>query len=151
MKKSCFLDHIISINLEHNTMKNLSVLLLFAILLFSTSCNKSTDSTSSEFSNSLKLGTGFSTTFDLAGEGTTFQHGTNIYFRLESKDDMAGSPVRINVKGSGVDVNFDFQNPQSYGHILISAFSVTNSGSYTATGILTTGNKTVASINFTVK
>ncbi len=135
-------------------MKKLIGLLLLIIMIAS-GCDKKSDSSSSdEFSNSLKLGTGMNASnFTLTGEGTVFPSGTAIYFRLESKDDMAGSPVRISVlqTGSSTPETHDFPSLQSYGHLYMSSIYVMNPGSYTATGILTSGSKTVASISFTVQ
>jgi hypothetical protein len=127
--------------------------LLLVIILINSGCTKS-DSSTDEFSNSLKLGTGMNAgNFTLNGEGTVFQRGTTIYFRLESKDDIAGSTVRIAINeiGTAVYANRDYPSAQNYGHISMSSFSVANPGNYTATGTLITGNKSVASINFTVQ
>jgi hypothetical protein len=122
----------------------------FAILLVAMACEKD-DSPSDTFSNSLTLGTGLnpSNLFELTGEGTSFPAGSLVYFRLESKDDMAGSPVRLNFKSGGTDIsNIDYPSLQEYGHIYLSSFTAPVAGNYTATGILTEGNKTIASINF---
>jgi hypothetical protein len=97
--------------------------------------------------------------FTLINEGTAFTRlGANvtIYFRLESAIDMGGSNVTIKVEkessGTWSDYNsFTFTNPQSYGHILLSAFSMPDAGSFRATGILATGSVTVASKAFTVQ
>ena len=112
--------------------------------------DKSTDS-SSEFSNSLVLGTGMSG-FAIVGEKTTFSDSTMIYWRLESADDMKGSTVEIQVSKSGSGVGtFSFPNPQSYGHIMLSGFYHTfGKGSFRATGKLVTGGKTVAFKDYTV-
>jgi hypothetical protein len=130
---------------------------IFSILLISMvviSCSKKSDSTSSEFSNKLTLGTGLNSSnlFELTGTGTSFVVNTYIYFRLESVDDMGGSKVRIKIdKQDGTAYNsIDYPNPQSYGHIFLSSFMITAPGSYKATGILVTGTKTIASVNFTV-
>jgi hypothetical protein len=122
-----------------------------------TGCTKSP--TSSDFSNKLGLGTGLNPAnlFQLSGEGTSFTGApVSIYFRLESKDDMGGSAVRIAIAkmaGSSyvADTSFTFQNPQSYGHIFLSSFTLSTAGSYQATGVLVTGNKTIASKAFTVQ
>lgn len=130
-------------------MKNYAGI-IFAILLLATGCEKD-DSPSDTFSNSLTLGTGLnpSNLFELTGEGTSFPAGSLIYFRLESKEDMAGSPVRINIKAAGSDIdNIDYPVLQEYGHIYLSSFTAPVPGNYTATGILTTGNKTIAMITF---
>ncbi len=130
-------------------MKNYAGI-IFALLLLVTGCEKD-DSPSDTFSNSLTLGTGLnpSNLFELTGEGTSFPAGSLIYFRLESKEDMAGSPVRINIKSAGIDViDLDYPSLQQYGHIYLSSFTAPAAGNYTATGILTTGNKSVDEINF---
>jgi hypothetical protein len=132
-----------------------------ALLLLSlaTGCKKEDSGTSSDqFTDNLKLGTGMSaSTFTLTGEGSTFTATPNtmIYWRLESKDDMAGSAVTIKIeKNTGgtytTSASFPFANPQSYGHIMMSAFPWNQTGSYRATGILTATNKTVATKDFTV-
>ena len=133
-------------------MKKISVLLLLTIVAIS--CSKKSDDTTTSYANKITLGTGFSSTnfFELSGVGTTFPALSNIYFRLESTDDMGGSTVRIKIdKQDGIPFDSqDYPNPQSYGHILLSNFMVDTPGNYKATGILLTGNKTVASINFTI-
>jgi len=123
-------------------------------------CKKDDSGTSSDqFTDNLKLGTGINaTTMTISGETTTFPATANnmIYWRLESKDDMAGSSVSIkiekNVGGTFSTVQtYPFPNPQSYGHIMLSAFPWSTAGSYRATGILTIGNKVVATRDFTVQ
>jgi hypothetical protein len=69
---------------------------------------------------------------------------------------MGGSAVKIAIAkmaGSSyvADTSFTFQNPQSYGHIFLSSFTLSTAGSYQATGVLVTGNKTIASKAFTVQ
>jgi hypothetical protein len=94
---------------------------------------------SSSFKNSLTFGTSFGGTgFDLVGENTTFSiamlgAGSQLYFRLESADDFAGRAVRLYFNSIN---NKDFIPPQSYGHILVSAFTITNPGTYTVQGDL---------------
>lgn len=125
--------------------------LLLAFLLMVIACEKD-DSPSDTFSNSLTLGTGLNpdNLFELTGEGTEFNGGSLVYFRLESTADMKGSPVRIKIKEGAADViELDFPSLQESGHIYLSSFAVPIAGHYTATGILTVGNKEVASINFT--
>ncbi|MCX6246274.1 MAG: hypothetical protein NTW10_00940 [Bacteroidetes bacterium] len=129
------------------------ILFLLLILLSVVSCSKKSDSTSTGYSNKLTLGTGLNATnpFELTGVSTTFPVSTTIFFRLESVDDMGGSKVRIQVDhqdGTPYVTVPDFDNPSSYGHIFLSGFSLPDKGSYKATGILVTGNKTIASINF---
>jgi hypothetical protein len=97
--------------------------------------------------------------FTILNEGTTFTRpGANvtIYFRLESAADMGGSNVTIlvetNSSGTWSNYNsFTFTNPQSYGHIFLSSFSIPDAGSFRATGILVTGSATIASKAFTVQ
>jgi hypothetical protein len=132
------------------------ILFLFLVALAFVSCSKKSDnsSTATTYSNKLELGTGLnpSNLFQLIGTGTTFKLLNSIYFRLESADDMAGSPVRIQIDTqSGTSVaTYDYPSIQSYGHIFLSSFAVEVPGNYKATGILVTGNKTIASVNFVV-
>ena len=131
-------------------MKKFSFLLIIILFLFG--CSKKSDN-SSAYSNSLQLGTGMNAaTFQLIGVGTSFAAESTIYFRLESSDDMEGSEVKIQIdKQDGTPFNtFTFSNPQSYGHIFMSSFSIGDPGNYKATGILTKGTKTIASTNFTI-
>jgi hypothetical protein len=135
-------------------MKKIFSLLFIALVIIS--CSKKSDTATSEFSNKLSFGTGMSSTnsFELTGTGTSFATSGFIYFRLESMDDMAGSKVRIKITkqdGTEFESPADFDNPQSYGHIFLSAFQApTVAGTYTATGILVTGNKTIASVVLTI-
>jgi len=133
-------------------MKKILFLLLISFLAIS--CSKeSDDSSSSEFSNSLTLGTGVNyTNFTLTGAGTSFSKNSTVYFRLESSDDMAGSKVRLTFDKDGTFYSTapDYDNPQSYGHIFISGFSLPDAGSFKVTAILVTGNKTIATANFTL-
>jgi hypothetical protein len=139
-------------------MKRTVFYLLLGICFASLNCNKNPSNANSGYSNQLTLGTGMSG-FTLINQGTTFTRlGTNvtIYFRLESAGDMAGSNVTIlvekNSSGTWSNYNsFTFTNPQSYGHILLSSFTMPDAGSFRATGILAAGNVTVASIEFAVQ
>jgi len=94
---------------------------------------------SSSFRNSLTFGTSFGGTgFDLVGESKTFSltalgSPPQLYFKLESAEDMAGRAVRLYFDSI---TNKDFTNPQSYGHILLSAFAVSNVGTYDVQGYL---------------
>lgn len=99
------------------------------------------------------------TGFVLIGESTNFTmigSSINLYFRLESKDDMAGSSVQTKIEkstssGYSHQQTFTFENPQSYGHIMLSSFSHSfGKGEFRASGILVNGNKFVASINYSV-
>ena len=134
-------------------MKKIFFLLLITLAIVS--CSKKSDNTSTAtYSNNLTLGTGLNPNnlFELTGAGTSFTAPAVIYFRLESADDMAGSAVRLKIdQQDGTPISSqDYSNPQSYGHIFLSNFTITRTGSYVATGILVTGLKTVASVNFTV-
>lgn len=128
-------------------------MLALALALAFAGCDE--DDSSDSFSNQLTLGTGLNgnNAFELVGEGTVFPAGSLIYFRLESKDDMNGSMVRIRIQNLGTATTQDFDYPalQDYGHIYLSSFTIPAAGSYSATGILISGNKTIASINFTLQ
>ena len=140
-------------------MKQKILTLLLAFLcLYMSGCKKDESPTGSEFANKLALGTGMSG-FNLVGEATSFTligSSITLYWRLESKDDMAGSDVQIKIEKSAVSgytlqQTFTFQAAQSYGHIMLSSFSHTfGKGDFRASGILVNGNKTVSSINYTV-
>jgi len=138
-----------------DSMKKLSVFLLVVFVIV-TGCSKSTTS-SSEFSNSLILGTGM-LGFTITGETTSFTGSpVVIYWRLESKDDMKGSAVDISIEqmtdnGYVTKNTFNYPAIQSYGHIMVSSFAhYSGKGSFRATGKLTDTNKTVASKEYTVK
>jgi len=89
----------------------------------------------SNYKNSLTFGTGIGGTgFDLIGESTTFSVGLlgstgQIWFKLESADDMAGRAVRLYFN-DGTYQQKDYTNPQSYGHILLSSFRITDTGTF---------------------
>lgn len=133
--------------------------ILFAsgvIILAAAGCNSGSSTKSDTFSDSLMLGTGMNG-FNITGETTTFTSDALIYWRLESKDDMGGSTVEIQISKSGSSgfeqVNvIPYTNPQNYGHIMLSSFKHTyGPGSFRATGKLVTGGKTVAYKNYTVQ
>jgi hypothetical protein len=142
------------------TRSFLSILTTVLLMSLLAGCKKDDASTNSDqFTDNLKLGTGINASnLTIAGETTTFVGTPNnmIYWRLESKDDMAGSSVTMkiekNVSGTYTTVqSFPFQNPQTYGHIMLSAFPWSQTGSYRATGILTANSKVVATRDFTVQ
>jgi hypothetical protein len=58
-----------------------------------------------------------------------------IWFRLESAEDMAGRAVRLYIN-DGTYAQEDYINPQSYGHILLSSFRITDVGTFTVKGYL---------------
>ncbi|HTY36423.1 MAG TPA: hypothetical protein VMH23_04890 [Bacteroidota bacterium] len=134
---------------------------IILLLLNAGGCKKSDSTTSSDtYTDNLTLGLGLNSTnlFQLVAQGTTFSMTPNlmIYWRLESKDDMAGSAVTIKVEkltnGTYSTVlSTQYPNPQSYGHIMLSSFPITSAGSYRATGILVNGSKTIGTCNFTVQ
>lgn len=139
---------------------SLSVLLVLALL--GTGCKKDDESTNAgdTYTNKLTLGTGANyQTFSLTGETTTFTRvgGTiSIFWRLESAADMGGSGISIKVEKNtsgtlSAFATYPYSNPQNYGHIVLSSFSMTAAGSYRATGILTANNTSVASVDFTVQ
>ena len=143
-------------------MNKLTLAMTAALLLLCFSgCKKDDASTNADqFTDKLTLGLGLNSSnlFQLTGETTTFTATPNlmIYWRLESKDDMAGSAVTIKIEklvsGTYTTVqSIPYPNPQSYGHIMLSSFPMTQTGSFRTTGILTTGTKTVATRDFTVQ
>ena len=130
---------------------------LMGITLIMSGCKKEEDAEEEQFTDILALGTGMNG-FNLVGEATTFYltgGSLNIYWRLESMDDMAGSDVRIliekNITGSFQVIDtVDFNNPQSYGHIMLSSYNHNyGAGNFRATGILITGMRTIASKEYT--
>ncbi|MBN1398138.1 MAG: hypothetical protein JXA06_08935 [Bacteroidetes bacterium] len=135
----------------------IKILIILLVFIFS-GCDESDSPTSTDqFTNKLTLGTGMDG-FTITGETTNFNltgGSVTIFWRLESSADMAGSNVNIVIhdlssSSTANDISFTFTNPQSYGHIMLSSFALTNSGSYKATGILVNGNLTVASKDFFV-
>ena len=115
------------------------LLCVFAFLLVGTSGCGSSKSSDSEFSDSLTFGTSLGGTgFDLIGEGTSFSVATTtgtLWFKLESSADMAGRAVRLYIN-DGTYATKDYTNPQSYGHILLSSFRITDTGAFTVKGYL---------------
>jgi hypothetical protein len=95
----------------------------------------------SDFKNSLTFGDGIGGNgFTLLNEGTTFSVATmgstgQIWFKLESSADMAGRAVRLYIN-DGTYAQKDYTNPQSYGHILLSSFRITDVGAFTVKGYL---------------
>lgn len=137
------------------------------VVLSVSGCNKKDESTptqsdeqSSQYTNKLTLGTSMvASAFTLGGETSTFtrQGGTAaIFYRLESAADFAGAGVSIKIeKQSGSSYStigtYPYANPQAYGHIIMSAFAVTDAGSYRATGLITASGASIASTTFTVQ
>ncbi len=137
--------------MKRQTISISSIIIAICILTITLSGCTNDDQSKNEFQNELTLGTNLNAAnlFELTGTGTTFSPGT-LFFRLESADDMAGSLVSIRITSESTDTTMTFSNPQSYGHIFLSSFTLSKTGNYTATGGLVTGNKTIASINFTI-
>lgn len=118
----------------------ISKLVLVSIVLFGfIHCED--DNNDSDFKDELKLGTGM-TGFELTGEDSTFiQTGGSIflYFRLESKEDMAGRTVVLDFLTSGGSLinTITRPNPQEYGHIMLSSFEwLGGTGNFTVKGYL---------------
>jgi|WetSurMetagenome_2_1015567.scaffolds.fasta_scaffold34827_3 hypothetical protein len=144
-------------------MKASVIIIISLFFIIASGCKKNSSnpaSGDSQYSNKLTLGTGVDySKFLISGEGTSFYKiggSVQVFWRLESANDMAGSNVNIKIeKQSGgtylSDTTFSFANPQSYGHIMISSFIITKTGNFRATGVLTNGNTTVASKEFTVQ
>jgi hypothetical protein len=124
-------------------MRTLFISLLVGLLLVSCS-SKSSDSGGAcgGFSNDLRFGTGMGGNgFDLSGESTSFSvasvnAGHDIWFRLESCDDIASRFVRLYIdSGTGTNAapygQKDITLPQTYGHITVSSgIRITDVGSY---------------------
>jgi hypothetical protein len=133
--------------------------IIIMVVVFMNGCKKDSSATSSsdQYTNQLTLGTGMNG-FNITGETTSFSRiggQANIYWRLESAKDMGGSSVTIAIdkQGSGGFVSYysqTYPSPQSYGNIMLSSIVIADTGSFRATGILVTGNVTVATKNFTV-
>jgi hypothetical protein len=135
--------------------------LLFALTLVIVlaGCKKDDPTSSSDqYTNKLTLGMGMSG-FTITTEATVFYAvagRATVYWRLESAADMAGSSVTMKIErqAAGVfvtDTSITYTNPQSYGHIMLSSFTLPRTGSFRATGLLATGTVTVASQTFTIQ
>jgi hypothetical protein len=113
----------------------------FCLISFLVLASAGCGSNNSDFNNSLTFGTGFGGNgFDLINPGTSFSvaaEGTTgaIYFKLESAADMAGRAVRIYIN-DGTYATHDYPSLQSYGHILLSSFRITDTGTFTVKGYL---------------
>ncbi len=135
--------------------------LAISICLILTACKKDDPASSSDqYVNKLTLGTGMNASnFTLVGEGSSFTRGASyalIYYRLESVNDYGGAGISIKIeKQSGSNYTtvgtYSYPNPQSYGHIIMSSFTVTDVGSFRATGLLTNTSNVIATANFTVQ
>lgn len=142
-------------------MRFFQALLVVAVVFSFSACKKDDPASSADqFTNKLTLGTGMNASnFTLTGEGTVFTRlsGTaTIYYRLESAADFGGAGVSIKIEkqsGSSYTVvgTYPYTNPQNYGHIIMSAFAITEIGSYRATGLLTATSAVVATATLTVQ
>jgi hypothetical protein len=89
-----------------------------------------------QFTNRLTFGTGIGGNgFDLVNEGTTFTATPDIWFKLESAEDMAGRAVRLYING-GTYGTKDYKPTQDYGHYFLSSFRITDVGTFTVKGNL---------------
>ena len=83
----------------------------------------------SQYTNNLTFGTGIGGNgFELVNEGTAFT-APDIWFKLESADDMAGRAVRLLIN-DGTYGTKDYQQAQDYGHYLLSSFRITDAGAF---------------------
>jgi hypothetical protein len=130
--------------------------LLLSLGLAACGGSKSSTKPADEFTNALTVGTGLSG-FTLVGETTSFSGApVQVYFRLESADDLGGSAIEIRVeKKTGgayqASQTFPFANPQSYGHLFLSSFTLSTTGEYRANGVRVSTGATIASREFVVQ
>lgn len=143
----------------HN-MRSITTILVVLLVLLLSGCKKDDPTSSDQFTNKLTLGTGMNASnFTLIGEGTVFTRVGNsatIYYRLESAADFGGAGVSIKIEkqsGSSYTVvgTYAYSNPQSYGHIIMSSFGVSDIGSFRATGLLTATSIVVATTTFSIQ
>jgi hypothetical protein len=139
-----------------------SIVLTIAVLscVVLSSCKKDDATTNTDtYTNKLTLGTGANVSnFTLTGEGASFSRLGGvavIYWRLESAADYGGAGVSIKIEkqsGSAYTTvgTYPYANPQNYGHIIISSISVSDAGTFRATGLLTATSAVVATAAFTV-
>lgn len=141
-------------------MRFLTTIFIIAVMFILSSCKKDDSSTAAQYTNKITLGTGMNASnFTLTGEGSVFTRASSaatIYYRLESAADLGGAGVSIKIEkqtGSTYSVvqTYAYSNPQNYGHIIMSAFNVTDVGSYRATGLLTSSSTVIAATTFTVQ
>jgi hypothetical protein len=141
-------------------MRSFIYVLVAASLVMLSSCKKNDPASPADsYTNKLTLGTGASlSTFALTGEGASFDRLGGvavIYWRLESAADFGGAGISIKIeKQSGSTYTavgtYPYANPQNYGHIVISSISVSDAGTFRATGMLTATSAVVATTTFTV-
>jgi hypothetical protein len=130
------------------------ILYIFLGIILLSGCAKKSSTDNSPYSNSLQFGAGISISDlnALTGITTTFNASAVIYFRLETIDDRSSSAIKIQIdKQDGTSYNtFTYPAAQDNGHIFISYFTIPDPGIYKATGIIATGNITVATQNLTI-
>lgn len=86
-----------------------------------------------QFSNKLTFGTGIGQggdSFALVNEGTIFTAPADIWYKLESAEDMAGRTVRLYIN-DGTYATKDYPAAQDYGHYQLSSFRITDVGTFT--------------------
>jgi len=131
------------------------ILFVFLAAILLTGCSKKSTDQTSPYSNNLQFGTGISISdlTALTGVTATFNAGDVIYFRLETVEDRSASALKIQIdKQDGTSyTTFTYPASQDNGHIFISYFSITDPGTYKATGIIVTGNLTVATQSLTIR
>lgn len=133
------------------------VMWLFVLVLSLGSCTEGSNKSDagdagSGFSDKLTFGTGLdSTFFNLVGVSDTFSVATmptaGIAFRLETAADFDSRFVRLYIymgSGSGGAPYWqrDYQPGQTYGHILLSSFRITDPGTYEVRAYLVTSGGT---------
>ena len=137
-------------------------LVIVAAALMSLSACKKDDPASAvdQYTNKLTVGSGMNASnFTLIGEGSALARTgpvTTVYYRLESAADFAGAGITIKVEkqtGSTYTAvaSYPYSNPQAYGHIIMSAFAVVETGTYRATGMITATSAVVATTEFIVQ
>lgn len=130
----------------YNIFANLS--LIITLFFITAGCGKTDDA--DKWNNALSFGTGMNG-FDLTGESDRLPHST-IYFRLETMDDMAGSPVRIIITNIVTQEQhiYNYDALQSYGHLYLGPVALPETGNFTAEGKLTEKNISIATVQLTL-
>lgn len=132
--------------MQHSIMKT-RLFGIIALVFLLSACNKEETDT---WTNGLTFGTGMNG-FELTGEAVRLPAGT-LYFRLETQDDMAGSPVRILVRNlfTQEEYIYNYEALQSYGHLYLGPLALPETGNFTAEGILTERNISIATAQLTI-
>jgi hypothetical protein len=133
-------------------MKYLKLTILAALLLTLFSCKKADTNT---FTDKLTFGTSIKyTDFTLIGEGSTFSISPgNVAYRLESKEDFNGNPVKFVIKKDGQTYSTEIfsNNPKPTGHIFMTTLNYAQKGSYSVTAYIQKAtDQSVASGTFTM-